>query len=306
MTSLITRIAVVGFLVIVFLLKSAADLSGAVFLGFTLVPASSAPAVETNFTAGFTAPEALGGLSQIVFAFDSQFSIPSEFSFLDVDLTIAGMSQNLSASPGDLISGMMVEGDEIEITLGRLVSVDPGSEIEILLGTHAQVGGQGVRRIINPSSFGTYGVSLQIFNAADVSVAAQAVTLLIQQPIQVSATVGEIEEEEEEEEEPTPSGGGAFRRSTQPTEAEEAVEAEPLERPQGLQESEGEEQEEEFHPADTNHSHIIDVSDFALMLSGWQAAEAGETIFWERADINQDNQVTLQDVSIFLFYWDGP
>lgn len=291
--------------------------SGAAAFQFILIPSATAPGVATNFNAQFTAPVNMLGSSRVTFTFDSRFSIPSGFGAPDVDLVIAGMSQNLSASAGDLISGVLQSGRAIQITLGSFVAVNSGASVEIRL-----------RRITNPSATGTYGVSVQISSSTGTPIAAQATNLVIVSPIAVTATVGApvlISEL-------VPGAPVAPVAATAPTVPPQAggihpqllapAPAQPVAQPVAPGEPSLTFPSQAFHPVDIDRSRRIDVSDFALMLTGWRTGEVRKSeqiipvpgrpveipqeLPLGRGDLNQDGKLTLQDISIFLFYWRGP
>lgn len=146
---------------------------------------TSALAANANHTIEFTVTNAIPVSGQIIITPEAgAFTIPAGLDFTDIDLLDDGTNQVLTAFPGSGagsafgVSVIIGTSGSLTFTLNDTDVISAGSVITIRIGTNATFGQAGVEQIQNPSTVGSYKISIQtkdsdgmILDRADAMVA---------------------------------------------------------------------------------------------------------------------------------------
>lgn len=142
----------------------------------------------SNHDITFTTPTGLTSGQTIILTFDSDYSIPASFDYTDVDLLDDGAQLTLAASPSGSTWGVVrTSGTVLTFTNGT-TAVGAGSVIRIKLGTNASSGATGTHQITNPTSAGSYAITV---TGSFGDTGTITTSVVDNDTVSVSATVGQ-------------------------------------------------------------------------------------------------------------------
>ena len=151
---------------------------------------TSGPASNSDHTIKFTVNNAVPASGQVKVIFEAtKFEIPASLDYHDIDLSVDGVSQSLGSAAGSAVIGVsMVSGasGSITFTLGSSM-IAAGSVVTIKAGHNASFEHSGLYRVKNPSSSGSYVITVKTYDES-ISLLDQASTrIMILEPVQATA-----------------------------------------------------------------------------------------------------------------------
>ena len=130
---------------------------------------TSGPAASPDHTIKFTVNNALPASGQVKLTFEpGKFEIPASLDYRDLDLLVDGVSKSLgSAAVSEVIGVGVISGasGSITFTLGSS-TIAAGSAVTIKAGRNADFEYSGLYRIKNPSSAGSYLITIKTYDAS--------------------------------------------------------------------------------------------------------------------------------------------
>lgn len=155
-----------------------------------------APSELSNHTIRFTTISTIPVSGKIVISPSTgNFNIPTGLDYTDLDVKVNNVDKTLSSSPGTGIGSSLgvsvVSGSSgsITITLNNTDTIPSNSQLLIDIGTTAVYGSAGDVQIYNPSSEGSYTISIITKNAANTTLDNGTIGLSINNPVGVSSEV---------------------------------------------------------------------------------------------------------------------
>lgn len=148
---------------------------------------SSVPSASANHTIQFTATSGVPASGSITITPQAgMFGIPAGFDYVDVDVSVSLggpytnrlLAATASASE-DGVSVVTGSSGSILITLSSTDSISVGESVRITLGTDAVSGGAGDSQITNPTTPGSYRVTLATRSGSTVLDGAQAMVAIV-------------------------------------------------------------------------------------------------------------------------------
>jgi hypothetical protein len=119
--------------------------------------------VASNHTIRFTTPNGILASQTIVLTFPSTpdvFTIPAQLFYYDIDILDDGVEQTLATSSAAGTWGVATTSTTITLTAPSDTTVASSSVITIEIGTNATSGTTGTRQIVNPSTTGSYEITV--------------------------------------------------------------------------------------------------------------------------------------------------
>lgn len=114
------------------------------------------------------------------------FNIPTAVNFRDIDFIVDGLQRDLAAFPGfseDGVSVVAGSNGSITITLRNSSGIQAGRPVDILIGESASHGDTGDAGITNPSSTGSYEVSVETQSSSGTKIDGANTEIAIVDPI---------------------------------------------------------------------------------------------------------------------------
>lgn len=189
------KYSVYGFLLFALLIPT--TVFGAALTSVRDLISTSIKNVPATHQIEFTATNGIPASGRIVITLDpGDFSIPGTFDYTDVDVSVSsgGPYNDRTLAPGasateDGVSVVSGSSGSITIILNNTSGVAAGNGVRILLGTNAIFGEAGDVSIINPSSTGSYRVSLETQTALAVRIDDAGTRIAIVEPVSVDTAV---------------------------------------------------------------------------------------------------------------------
>ncbi len=174
----------VSFLFAPFSFVSAASLTS---LSDTMSTVKKNTAANHDIT--FTTPTGITSGQTMVLTFQSDYSIPALLDDTDIDLLDDGAQLPLAASPSGSTWGVVRTSSTVITFTNGTTAVGAGSVVRIKIGTNATDGTTGTHQITNPTSAGSYTLTIGGGTFADSG----TITSIIvdDDVVSVSATVGQ-------------------------------------------------------------------------------------------------------------------
>jgi hypothetical protein len=119
--------------------------------------------VVSNHTIRFTTPSGILNTQTIDITFPAGFTLPGAgFDFNDVDVVLNGSDVTLAGAPSGTTWGVSIAGSTITLTTSTSSGAVAASSsvITVRVGTNATVGSTGDAQITNPSTTGSYEISI--------------------------------------------------------------------------------------------------------------------------------------------------
>lgn len=108
----------------------------------------------------FTTPTGIGAGETVTLTFQSDYSISASLDYTDIDVLDDGVNATLAASPsGSTWGAVRTSGTVITLTNGSS-AVGAGSVMRIKIGTNASSGATGTHQITNPTTAGSYTITI--------------------------------------------------------------------------------------------------------------------------------------------------
>lgn len=191
-----------GFFVLILVLL------GFVFFAFNSSPAKalgrasdqikvSWPGSPSDHTIKFRMKKALPPQGKIVITPEGGFVFYPGFDYTDIDLaTSSGINgpfvdRELAASSTAVADGVFVLASSTdgyaEITMNSSYGIDPGVYVAVELGAIATYGATGDRQIVNASSTGSYGITIETYDASDTYIERARPMISLVEPVRLSA-----------------------------------------------------------------------------------------------------------------------
>ncbi|MFZ2555690.1 MAG: dockerin type I domain-containing protein [Minisyncoccia bacterium] len=147
---------------------------------------TSVPSASANHAIQFTATSGIPASGSIVITPQAgAFGIPAGFDYLDVDVSVSAggpyTDRTLAASASATEDGVSVvsgSAGSITITLSS-TGISAGESVRITLGTDATTGGIGDSQITNPSTTGSYRITLATRSGGGALDGAQAMIAIV-------------------------------------------------------------------------------------------------------------------------------
>ncbi len=137
----------------------------------------------------FTTPTGLTSGQTMVLTFQSDYSIPGALDDTDIDLLDDGVQLALAASPSGATWGVVRTSSTVITFTNGNVAIAAGSVVRIKIGTNATQGATGDQQITNPTTAGSYTVTIGGGTFADSGTI--TTTIVDDDVVAVSATVGQ-------------------------------------------------------------------------------------------------------------------
>lgn len=121
----------------------------------------SSPSIGANHTLVFTVPNGVLTGQTIVINFPAGFAVGA-FDFNDVDVNVGSSSITLAASPSGTTWGVSTTSSSVTLTTSSSSGATVGSStvVTVKLGTNAVFQTTGTHKITNPSSYGSYELTV--------------------------------------------------------------------------------------------------------------------------------------------------
>ncbi len=251
---------------------------------------TSGPASNSDHTIKFTVNNAVPASGQVKVIFEAtKFEIPASLDYHDIDLSVDGVSQSLGSAAGSAVIGVSVvsgASGSITFTLGSSM-IAAGSVVTIKAGHNASFEHSGLYRVKNPSSSGSYVITVKTYDES-ISLLDQASTrIMILEPVQ--ATAARLSSPAPAAPSSPGAAGGGGGGAVYP--------------PLFVEKLSKKIEEASFLKADLNHDGRVSLVDFSILAFWWKrplTAEAKQIV-----DLNGDEKVDLVDFSILAYHWTG-
>jgi hypothetical protein len=265
-----------------------------------MVIGDSGPSRPSNITITFTAEDEIPGASFLRFSSPSGWVMPSNATYLDVDMYDDSASLPLSSIATLLESGVQVSSSGFVVTLGSLVRIAAGSTVTLQFGTHASEGGAGRHSLTTSPSPGRSAATLSIERSDSSVLVSRSMWTVILEHVTVSATVPSTPENSRLHQ--GRSTAGLTSRPLSPFLKEGALSAEQRSR-------DGRDARPIVgHDLGAPLEHFIILRDIIFRANPALCALRGRgacasVMDWS-GDLSGDGKETFRDMSIFLSRWD--
>lgn len=143
----------------------------------------------SNHDITFVTPTGLTSGQTMTVTFESDYSIPALLDYTDIDLLDDGVDVTLAASPSGSTWGVVRTSSTVLTFTNGNVAVSAGSVVRIKIGTNASTGATGTHQITNPTSAGSFTITIAGGTFADTGTI--TTTIVDDDTVSVTATVGQ-------------------------------------------------------------------------------------------------------------------